>query len=273
MEVIETNKWLRDYLAHKKDSLTDNLRVHQQFLCKPLAPYFSQEDTLTIQQYLIQHGMFYPNTTDCSTINHMINDCFWERITSEVKRIEENWSECTGAIFIFPSDSTNSDLQENWQGVSGVSFADKLFLFLSTTASQTQLQALLTHEYSHVCRLQYLEKNKQLLTLADSLILEGIAETAVEQLIGSTYMSPFIHLYDHTALTEIWRKWISTHLQLPNSSPQHHAIMYGNEQIPKGAGYAIGYALICRYLQQHPVSLKALLTLPTSWFFPDKGNF
>ncbi|WP_369010262.1 DUF2268 domain-containing putative Zn-dependent protease [Oceanobacillus alkalisoli] len=52
-------------------------------------------------------------------------------------------------IFIFPSDRSNTEIN----GKSGLSFHDKLFLFISGETSLTEIKALLTHEYYHVCRL------------------------------------------------------------------------------------------------------------------------
>ncbi len=70
-----------------------------------------------------------------------------------------------------------------------------MFLFIARGLEKEELKALLAHEYNHVCRLQYVNKTLDEMTLRDSLILEGLAECAVEELYGDKWLAPWLKHY------------------------------------------------------------------------------
>ncbi|CQR46003.1 hypothetical protein BN1058_00246 [Paraliobacillus sp. PM-2] len=272
MEIINTASWLQTYINKRKNTLEDNMQVHEEILCQPLVPYFKQTDAQAIQHHLIQHGMFYPDPTDKHIIENIIAKNYWRIVKQQLQNLEKMWSKYNGAIFLYPSDFTNAQLLEQFNGVSGLSYTDKLFLFITDQTTELHLQALLTHEYNHVCRLQYFSELEHTLTLADALVLEGIAEIAVREQIGEAYCSPWIHLYSKEQISALWKHWLKSNINIPSDNLQHQALMYGTEKIPKWAGYAVGYTLVDHYMQRYNVPLNKLITIPTSEFFTKIGD-
>lgn len=263
MKIKNTATWLQDYVNNKGEYFEDNLRLHEEKLCVPLTDYFDHADALSIQQHLIQHGMFFPDPTDKHIINQMILLRYWDKVEELLQTLEAAWGKRKGTLFVFPSDFTNNQLLHHFNGVSGLSFPDKLFLFITDQTTDIQLHALLIHEYSHVCRLQAFSSQINTLTLADAICLEGIAEYAVKEKLGEEYCSPWVHLYSNKQLNEIWTEWIKPNVTITSTDLQHFALMYGSDEIPRWAGYAVGYSFIDQYTQQHKPSLKQLLATPT----------
>src|SRR5699024_2978860 len=95
----------------------------------------------------------------------------------------KKWNGPNIPIFILPSDQHNRKLQRELSGKSGLTFQDKLFLFISEDTSESELKSLFTHEYNHVCRLSQYPKEEDY-TLLDTIILEGLAENAVRERFG-----------------------------------------------------------------------------------------
>ena len=54
-----------------------------------------------------------------------------------------------------------------------------MFLFLTPSLAEKELEALIVHEYHHICRLKILAKPYHEFTLLDSILMEGFAEYAV----------------------------------------------------------------------------------------------
>ncbi|MFB1049786.1 DUF2268 domain-containing protein [Paraliobacillus sp. JSM ZJ581] len=263
MKIKNTAAWLQEYTINKKNRLQDNLQIHAETLCQPLAPYFQDTDAHTIQHHLIQHGMFYPDPIDKQVIKQIIAKNYWERVRQQLQTLEKLWSKQEGTLFIFPSDFTNPQLLKQFNGVSGLSFTDKLFLFITDQTTEIQLQVLLTHEYSHICRLQHFSALGLTFTLADAIVLEGIAEAAVKELIGERYCSPWVHLYSKAQLADLWKEWIQPNIDVSSTCMKHYALMYGTEEIPQWAGYAVGYDVIDHYIKKYNISTKQLITTPT----------
>lgn len=91
-------------------------------------------------------------------------------------------------------------------GKSGLAFKDKLFLFLSDQNSDNEIRALLVHEYNHVCRLAKNGKQEENYVLLDSIILEGLAENAVRELVGEEYLAKWTSYYTEGQLNQMWKK-------------------------------------------------------------------
>ncbi|GAA5416051.1 hypothetical protein Pryu01_01083 [Paraliobacillus ryukyuensis] len=264
MQVADTQAWLQAYMVEKETLVSEGLNIQQATLCQPLVSYFEHASPQDIQIHLIQHGMFHPDPTDRTVIDRIIDQDYWEQTRKQLQDLERIFGKQDGTIFIFPSDTTNPRLQTEFDGVAGLSYHDKLFLFISDQITTLQLKILLTHEYSHVCRLHKVSTSN--LTLADGLILEGIAELAVKEIVGEAYCAPWVGLYNQVELKSIWEDWLQPNLTLPPTSWMHHALMYGSDSIPKWAGYAYGFQLVQEFQRQNQVSLQNLVTMPTNDF-------
>lgn len=241
-------------------------------LCEPLLAYFpNTNDAQTIQGHLIQYGLFYPDPLDKQVIQKMISHDYWEIVIRQFRALQDSWKGPKVPVFIFPSDFTNDLLLNEFNGLSGLSYPDKIFLFITHETTYKQLEALLTHEYSHVFRLQDTTLNSRSLTLSDALVLEGIAEVAVEQLVGHYYLAKATCLYSRETAQTYWKEWIEPNQHLLKSDHQHDRLMYGGEDVPKWAGYNIGFHLVKAYMQKTNPTLLELLGTPTDKIIEKSG--
>ena len=140
---------------------------------------------------------------------------------------------------------------------------DKIFLFISHHTSKAALQALITHEYNHVCRLNFLNKEEQDITLLDAIVMEGLAETAVAECLGKEYLAPWTAMYSLQYAQTCWKKWVHPHLNIKKFNYPHQLLMYGDQSIPKWLGYSIGFHLVQSFIKNTGSDMHKLLKLPT----------
>jgi uncharacterized protein YjaZ len=149
-------------------------------------------------------------------------------------------------------------------GKSGLAFKDKLFLFLSDQNSDNEIRALLVHEYNHVCRLAKNGKQEENYVLLDSIILEGLAENAVRELVGEEYLAKWTSYYTEGQLNQMWKKIIYPNRNIPKSHPKHQEFLYGFRLLPKMLGYCVGYYLVKNYLEEHERTSSDLFPLDSA---------
>lgn len=77
---------------------------------------------------------------------------------------------------------------------------------MSDQNSDNEIRALLVHEYNHVCRLAKNDKQEENYILLDSIILEGLAENAVRELVGEEYLAKWTSYYTEGQLNQMWKK-------------------------------------------------------------------
>ena len=263
LTVIETDQWLLNYVSNKTAIFQENLMVQRDILCTPLIRSFSGADTETIQWHLIQHGLFHPDPHDQHVIQGMLSNEYWTITTKQFAILQNEWQGPDIPIFLFPSDFTNEQLRTDLHGISGLSYPDKLFLFITDQTTSEQLKALIVHEYSHVIRFHYVHHQNDILTLRDALVLEGIAEVAVKQIVGDSALSKATKIYDKSTADKHWKNWIKANQDLVKANPKHDLLMYGGDQIPKWAGYNVGYHFVNAYVEKANPSLLELLRTPT----------
>lgn len=263
MTVIQTNKWLEQYITNKNGTLRQNIELQRDTLCKELTSYFIDVTSSDIHLHLLNHGLFTPDPLDKQTIQDLTESDCWSIIENQFNQLRKKWKGPDVPIFIFPSDHTNPLLQSEFNGLSGLSFEDKIFLFISNKASTKQIQALFTHEYNHVCRLETSKKNDEKLNLLDAMIMEGIAEHAVKTHIGEEYLAFWTQLYPLHYAKSKWKKWIEPHLTVKKTNRLQHQLMYGSNTIPKWLGYNFGYHIVSTYTKNKKASTKELIHTPS----------
>ncbi|WP_117168232.1 DUF2268 domain-containing protein [Paraliobacillus sediminis] len=269
--MIQTDNWLQNYVANKTDKIHENVVVHMDTLCEPLVSYFTDTDAQTIQWHLLQHGLFFPDPHDKQIILTMIKRNYWRKVEEQFASLKLKWKGPEVPVLLFPSDFTNNRLQEEFSGLSGLSYPDKVFLFITDDTPLKKLEALLTHEYSHVYRLQYNHSKDKTLTLSDAIVLEGIAEIAVKKIVGNTYLSKAGSLHTKEEAQFYWNEWIKPNQHLVKTNAQHDRLMYGGEEIPKWAGYNVGFHLVENYMEINKISLLELLQTPTDTIIEKSG--
>lgn len=126
------------------------------------------------------------------------------------------------------------------------------------------MKALFAHEYHHICRLSFLKKSPQEMLLKDSLIIEGLAEWAVEELYGEKWLSPWTKNYSFVEAMCLWKKHFVPALSLKGVI-NHHPFLYGDlsSGLPKWAGYCLGYKIVQSYVKNcGPVKQHILNNIP-----------
>ena len=145
---------------------------------------------------------------------------------------------------------------------NGIAYKNGIILFISSQLTTQQLQALLTHEYHHICRRHLL---KEPLSLLDSILMEGLAEDAVETRFGKDALSPWTERYSTKEVQHLWNRHFILKLH-QKGLPQHQVFLYGDPQqgLPQWIGYCTGYRIVQAFKTNYgPVNTKALLSMPS----------
>ncbi len=248
MGVIRTDKWLLEAYDQPIE------------ICEKLSVFFDGAYASEIYDYLSLHGMYTPLTTRKERILKLQMNYVWELVQNEVQILQNSWKGPDIPIFIFPSDISNQILNVEFNGKSGLSFKDKLFLFISEENTEAEIRALLTHEYNHVCRLVYYLKHEKDYTLLDTIILEGLAEIAVHERFGEDFLASWTSLYSDKELLNMWEKLMIPNHSILKTDHKHHELLYGSTTYPKMAGYSVGYFLVKEYMKINHFTSKDLLS-------------
>lgn len=247
MSIIHTDRWLEeDY--------------HQPLnISKKLLKYFEDVTERELYEYLIMHGMYRPVKNGKETVEKLIQlDC-WNVVLKEWKRLKRMWNGPDIPIFIFPSDELNPQIKRDFKGKSGVAFKDKLFLFLPQDIEHNELKALFTHEYNHICVLANNRKKDDHYTLVESVLIEGLAESAVKYSLGDRYTANWTKYYSDKELNYFLERYIVPNKDLIKKEREHMKILYGKGFYPKMVGYCVGYYLIQRLLEEKEWTYPAVM--------------
>jgi len=256
MSVIRTDQWLLEAYDRPIE------------ICGKLRDLFDGAYASEIYDYLLLHGMDSPDTAGNDRIVKLQRNHVWEIVQNEAQILQEMWKGPDIPIFIFPSDISNETMRIEFNGKSGLSFKDKLFLFLSEENKEAEIKALFTHEYNHVCRLTYYPKHENDYTLFDTIILEGMAENAVRERFGEECLSSWTSLYTDKELLNMWEQLIVPNRSILKTNHNHHELVYGSPLSPKMAGYAVGYFLVKKYMKINQCTSKDLLSAEPVQFSP-----
>lgn len=271
MPVIATDRWLHRYLKNKIGLLDYDLRLQKNIFGKNLMTYFSHSWHDQIHQHLLQNGLFLPDSSDEKTIQIMCANRFWEIAETELTQLKHEWNGPDIPVFIFPSNIRNDQLRVDLGGKSGLAHQDKMFLFICGTTSEKDLQALVTHEYNHVCRLNYLNLAEKNIRLLDAMILEGLAELAVLERFKKGFLATWTSLYPIEDAFVQWEKNFKSNLDVKKANTFHNELMYGNDTIPKWMGYNIGFHLVTSFAKKAEIDMNQMLQLPSKTILEESG--
>src|SRR5690625_4042584 len=262
MSIIATDQWLKQYQASKSGVWEEDMKLQQKILCEQLNSFFPDATLHDIHQHLIQNGLFLPNSSDQKMIEQLCDENHWQVAEEIMERLKQEWNGPAVPVFIFPANLEIEQLRVDFQGRSGLAYQDKIFLFISHHTSKAALQALITHEYNHVCRLNFLNKEEQDITLLDAMVMEGLAETAVAECLGKEYLAPWTSMYSLQYAQTCWKKWILPHLNIKKLHYRNQLLMYGDQSIPKWLGYNIGFNLVQSFFYFTEIVLNTFFRLP-----------
>lgn len=254
MSVIRTDRWLLD---------TYNNPVK---ICEKLTGHFEGALAYEIYNYLSMHGMYRLSKNGSEIVGKLIDNQVWEIVQKDEYILQKNWGGPDIPVYIFPSDANNILIQKHFNGKSGLAFADKLFLFISGENVEKEIKSLFTHEYNHVCRLYKLPKKEEEYELLDTIILEGLAEHAVREMLGEPYVANWVSFYTDKQIESMWHKIVCPNRNLHSIDREYQAILYGLGNYPNMLGYSVGYYLVKRYIEKYNLSSKDLLSIKTSDF-------
>ena len=239
MSVVPTHLWLRKLLKAYKNLKGQSVEVIQcEILCSPLVDVFFNASPKEVQYELIQNGLF--KSYELIDLLEMEKKGMWDTIQEEYERLKKLWCGPEVPIYIFPITKEDAITNKN-----GIAYRQAVFLFVSEKLEKEEFCSLFAHEYNHVCRLHYLNKSFDDVTLKDSLLLEGLAECAVEELYGDQWVAPWLKLYTMEELKFIWQAHFLPFLEVKGVH-NHVPFLYG-DPLPKWIGYCIGYEIVRTY--------------------------
>lgn len=252
MSIIRTDKWLTE-LYHNPIKL-----------CEKLTGYFDGASVAELYDYLLLHGMYRPYRGGALQVQNLQKNKVWEIVQKELQLLQKLWGGPNVPIFIFPANTKNRKIQQDFNGKSGLSFKDKIFLFVSDQNTEQEIKALFTHEYNHVCRLSKFAKKEEDYILLDTIILEGLAENAVRERLGEKSLAGWTSYYSNEELEKMWSRLVLPNINIKATQRQHHELLYGLRlSYPKMLGYCVGYYLVKKYMNEKGVSSKDLLAIPS----------
>lgn len=229
--------------------------------------YFQGEaNPQKIYDYLLEFGMYKPSRRSKKNFEELLGRQQWNKIEKIFLKYKKKWDGPDIPIFIFPMNEGNARLMKEGKGKSGVSFRDKLFLFLTPIEDEKEIEALFVHEYHHVCRMQRQQKDPSEYTLLDSIILEGLAEHAVLMNCGEQYTGEWSRRYSTETLAGYWENGLSEKLFITRKDKMHDQLLFGLGNRPRLLGYAMGFEMVKQYKQRENFTEKASFKIPSKVF-------
>jgi uncharacterized protein YjaZ len=262
MGIIRTDHWLEEEFEHPVK------------ICEKLMPFFSGQNASRIYQQLTGFGMYRPSRVTNETFIKMKENKVWEEVERISQAYTKKWAGPDVPIYLFPiGQERNIFFRQEEKVKGGVSYPDKMFLFLSNNLTIGEVEALFVHEYHHICRLSKQKKKFEEYTLLDSIIIEGLAEYTVYVHCGKKYLAEWCTMYSETELKKLFDKYLGDNLELKKSEKKHDDLLYGSGRIPKLLGYAAGFKIVENYYKNNHYSTKHSFTLPAKSFFQSENSF
>lgn len=268
--VIETNTWLDEHFFEPIEILKRILPKKSVQTRESISQHIHSSQTLPNPQqfyrYLQKFGMYKPTRKTHSTYEELKQKKVWSTVEKSFEKYKQKWNGPDIPIYIFPMTIDSGLFARPSNKKSGVSFHDKLFLFLTENLTQKEIEALLVHEYHHVCRMAHSDKSIEDYTLLDSIILEGLAEAAVEENCGQNHLAKWCTQYSEDQLLQYWKKHYINNLTLKKVQPRHDHLLFGERGVPDMLGYAIGYQIIQKYKQTNHLTETVTFTFDAKDF-------
>ncbi|WP_157733743.1 DUF2268 domain-containing putative Zn-dependent protease [Cytobacillus kochii] len=255
MPVIRTDEWLNQHFTDPEK------------LIEPLLDSFHENEPQRLYQFLSSFGMYSPNRRNKEQFKQLKENRTWEKVELLLNKYRKNWKGPDVPIYLFPIAQGGLFFRTSYVK-SGLSFPDKMFLFLAQLEDEKELEALFVHEYHHICRMKRLKKEMAEYTLLDSIVLEGLAEWAVEKSCGKSYRSKWCTEHDRERIRYYWHKYVKNNIDIKRDNELHDQILFGEGKYPKMLGYSIGYEIVSMYDNEKKIKLKESMVIPSKLFLP-----
>jgi len=250
MSLINTIEWLKK---------TPN----QLKICEKLIPYFHKMDNREIASYLHSFGMYKHLSNVDKWIEYMTNSQIFSYISKLEKKFKLEWKGPDVPIFIFPIDQTNRKIEREYRGRSGIAFHNKLFLLLSKNVDKDDIKSLFLHEYHHVCRLAAVTKSEEEFTIIDTIIMEGLAENAVREILGEEAVSNWTKFHGSDQCERFYQRIILPQKEVKRDNAIFIQLMFGTGFYPNMLGYSVGYHIVKTIMDETGLKTKQLLGMST----------
>lgn len=247
--VIRTDIWLDEMIDRPEE------------ICKKINP--GTNNVREYYEYLLFFGMYRPSKSTKVIFQQLKELKAWEKINKFYKKYKKQWNGPEIDIYILPINRGLGSLFRSSNDKSGVTFKDKMILFLGPMKDLKDWESLFVHEYNHATRMSHMSGNPIDYTLLDSLILEGLAEFAVEQYCGKKYLAHWTRAYSEAVLKKFWVSDYKTNLTIKRKNPLHDDLLFGRKFVPNMMGYAIGYKIISEYNKNTIYSINKMFSIPS----------
>lgn len=177
----------------------------------------------------------------------------WQIIQQQLEQLIVAWDGPDVPIAILP-------IQHGFEK-NGVAYPHGICLFVSAKLELEELHALFIHEYHHICRRRFISEPP---TLLDSILMEGLAEHAVESLLGEHALNSWTKRYSLAEAPYYWNTHFIQELYL-RGLHKHKAFLLGDValNLPPWIGYCLGYRIVEAFQEKMgPYDVKQLLSMP-----------
>lgn len=260
MAIVDTYRWLqRDY-------------DDPETLCEHFEPYIPMSASY-IYEFLAARGMYRPTADGKKELEKLWDKNMWAHLQKEYTQLRRWLKGPDVPIFILPSDQHNRYMQREYNGKAGLAFKQCIFLFVSSHNSIDELRAMLTHEYHHVCRLDVFRKEEKEYTLLDTIILEGLAETAVAERHSEAQHATWVHYYSKLEAIKLWNRFLKDEQMLKKGTKKHEALLNGLRFYPKMLGYCTGFYIVKDCVEHTGYDTKTLLSMKSEDILAEAKSF
>ncbi|GIN57421.1 DUF2268 domain-containing protein [Lederbergia ruris] len=216
-------------------------------------------------QYLLRFGMYEPSKRSLRLFNQLKQEKVWERVEVIYQKYKKKWGGPSVNIYLFPINQNHHFFMRQLRGRAGLSFSDAIFLFISAGLSDEQLEALFVHEYHHTARMSTYKKETNEYTLLDSILFEGLAETAVLNSCGKKHTAFWTEAFSKDKLKEMMEKYYIPSFQIKRNDSKHDHLLFGGRKgIPNMMGYAIGYEIARGYIRNNKITMKDTFSISSN---------
>lgn len=166
-------------------------------------------------------------------------------------------------VDLWPMDPDDAFGHQELRGISGATGYDgSMTLVVCPDASPAVVRETVIHEFHHHLRMDRAGLDEKAETLLTRLVLEGMAEHFVADVVGHT-TAPWVPDGSATLSPDDgWAPFVSR-LRAPGSSAPAVRLLFGDPEagLPRWAGYTVGWALVERYRQANPALTVVDLTV------------
>ena len=226
--------------------------IQRDIICTPLEKFFPNVSRTLLHYELLRNGLFdpYEEIELENVVKELEIQNTWQIVENEYERLRILWKGPDCPVYIYPLTKYRPTVEGVEVTKNGVTYNGVLFLFVSPDLVEAEIKALFAHEYHHICRWAYLNKAPEEMSLLDSLLIEGMAECAVEELYGEEWLSPWTKRYSLNEAVDSWKQHFVPVLDLKGVK-NHRPYLYGNgsKELPSWIGYCVGYRLVQSYLK------------------------